>query len=91
MEDEIEYGFAQELIGFGIDSAVLFPGLLPCFFLNLFATCNFHVCPQPSFPTSFWMEWNGNGESRESYKEVTANCEGESLMPTWCYGHDHSV
>lgn len=67
----MESGLARELLGWGTDSVgCVLPGLLP-FFLDLFATLGFTgvistFFSQPSLPTSFWMEWNGSGDSRKS-------------------------
>lgn len=72
MEDGMEYGFAQKLVGLRIDCVgSLLLGLLP-FFLNPFDTHDFTAVitifsPQTSLPTSFWMEWNGDGGSRRIY------------------------
>lgn len=72
MVDGMEYRFAQKLVGLRIDSVgSLLLGLLP-FFLNPFATQDFTAVitifpPQHVLPTSFWMEWNGDGGSRRIY------------------------
>lgn len=47
----------------------------------------------PNLPSLHLSGWSGM-EMEKAGKvtsEETANCEGDSLMPTWCYVHDHSV